>query len=100
MSERKELGSLLTKRIALICMQTCCSIFGIITIAAHNGIPCDNDFETHGLRQIFIAIVAASQLFDSILFLCCGSCLIRSSSSMDESPQEVSLARLTSILHV
>lgn len=94
MSERKQLGSLLTTRIALICMQTACSIFGIVAIAAHSGMPCNDNFDSQGLRQIFIAIVAASQLFDSILYFCCGSCLLRSSSSLDSSPEEVTCANL------
>jgi hypothetical protein len=52
MSERKQLGSLLTSRIALIVMQTACSIFGILTILAHAGVPCNSDFESEGLQQV------------------------------------------------
>ncbi|RYG98127.1 hypothetical protein EON65_51835 [archaeon] len=76
MSERKQLGSLLTTRIGLVVLQTGCSLFGIIAIAAHSQIPCDQDFQA-GVRIILVGVVAASQLLDGVLFICCGSCLLR-----------------------
>jgi sn1-specific diacylglycerol lipase len=63
-------------------LQLLCAIFGLISLTAQSGVPCNSTFEESDLTRAFITVVVVSQLVDVTSLVCC--CYLFSANKIDE----------------
>mmetsp|Transcript_7415 Transcript_7415/g.12465 ORF Transcript_7415/g.12465 Transcript_7415/m.12465 type:complete len:666 (+) Transcript_7415:169-2166(+) len=84
--QRSSLGFYLNIKLFLGAMQFICAVFGLISLTAQSGIPCNQSFEQSRITKAFIFIIVISQLVDVLSLICC--CYLFSANKIDEEEYE------------